>query len=170
MGGQNHTGIVGNFSIANQPAMRIPYLYNSALTPWKTQKMIRSLLDNWFRNDIIGLPGDEDGGATSSFVIFSQLGFYPTNIGYPIYDFGTPFFEKAVLHLPNGRDLTIIAKNTSSKNKYIKNIFVDGNLYEKTWISHKDLLSASTIEFEMSDSPNYLRGISPKDLPDYLKK
>ena len=170
MGGQNHTGIVGNFSIANQPAMRIPYLYNSALTPWKTQKMIRSLLDNWFRNDIIGLPGDEDGGATSSFVIFSQLGFYPTNIGYPIYDFGTPFFEKAVLHLPNGRDLTLIAKNTSSKNKYIKNIFVDGNLYEKTWISHKDLLSASTIEFEMSDSPNYLRGISPKDLPDYFKK
>ncbi len=168
-GGQNHTGIVGNFSMANQPAMRIPYLYNSALTPWKTQKMVRSLLDNWFRNDIIGLPGDEDGGATSSFVIFSQLGFYPTNIGYPIYDFGTPFFEKAVIHLPNGKDLTLIAKNVSSKNKYIKNIFIDGKVYDKTWISHKDLISASTIEFEMSDIPNYLRGISPNDLPDYFR-
>ena len=57
----DHTGNVGQFSMANEPSLHIPYLYNYAGQPWKTQKRIRTLLDQWFRNDLMGVPGDEDG-------------------------------------------------------------------------------------------------------------
>ena len=167
--GGNHSATVGNFSMGNEPCMRIPYLYNSALTPWKTQKMLRHLIDMWFRNDYMGIPGDEDGGAMSAFVVFSQLGFFPTNIGYPIYDFGSPYFDKAIIHLPDNKTLTITAKNASAENKYVKSMKIDGKPYNKTWIYHKDLMSARQIDFEMSSEPNYKRGVSPDDLPEYFK-
>ena len=71
----DHTGNVGQFSMANEPSMHIPYLYNYIGEPWRTQKRVRTLLDEWFRNDLMGLPGDEDGGGMSAFVVFSMLGF-----------------------------------------------------------------------------------------------
>ena len=167
--GPDHTGIVGNYSMANEPAMRIPYLYNEALAPWKTQKMMRHLINTWYRNDIMGLPGDEDGGATSAFVVFSQLGFFPTNIGYPIYDFGTPFFTKATINLKDGKKIKFVAHNVSDKNKYVDSMKIDGKPYDKSWISHSDLLKASKIEFFMSDKPNKQRAATKDLLPDFLK-
>jgi len=72
----DQTGNVGQFSIGNEPSLHIPYLYNYAGQPWKTQKRIRSLVEQWFRNDVMGVPGDEDGGGMSAFVVFSAIGFY----------------------------------------------------------------------------------------------
>ena len=77
----DHTGNVGQFSMGNEPSLHIPYLYNYAGEPWRTQKRIRNLLNQWFRPDVMGVPGDEDGGGMSAFVVFSQLGFYPVTPG-----------------------------------------------------------------------------------------
>ena len=74
--------------MANEPSLHIPYLYNYAGQPWKTQKRIRTLLNQWFRNDVMGVPGDEDGGGMSAFVVFSQMGFYPVTPGSPTYNIG----------------------------------------------------------------------------------
>lgn len=60
------------------------------------------MLDEWFRNDLMGLPGDEDGGGMSAFVVFSMLGFYPITPGLPIYVIGTPMFERAVIETGAG--------------------------------------------------------------------
>lgn len=89
----DHTGNVGQFSMANEPSLHIPYLYNYAQAPWKTQQRIRSLVHQWFRNDLMGVPGDEDGGGLSSFVVFSMMGFYPVTPGLPVYHIGSPFFS-----------------------------------------------------------------------------
>ena len=64
----DHTGNVGMYSMANEPSLHIPYLYNYAGKPWMTQKRIRTLLTQWFRNDLMGVPGDEDGGGMSTSV------------------------------------------------------------------------------------------------------
>jgi predicted alpha-1,2-mannosidase len=66
----DHTGNVGQFAMGNEPSLHIPYLYNYAKQPWKTQKRVRTLLSEWFRNDLMGIPGDEDGGGLSAFVVF----------------------------------------------------------------------------------------------------
>ena len=95
----DQTGNVGQFSMANEPSLHIPYLYNYAGKPYKTQKRIRALIHQWFRNDLMGVPGDEDGGGLSSFVVFSMMGFYPVTPGSPYYNIGSPFFKKIKIKL-----------------------------------------------------------------------
>lgn len=150
----DHTGNVGQFSMANEPSLHIPYLYNYADAAWMTQKRIKTLIKQWFRNDLMGVPGDEDGGGLSSFVVFSQLGFYPVTPGSPIYSIGSPFFDKATIQLENGKSFTVIAKNASDINKYIQSAKLNGKPLHEATISHEDVLKGGTLEFIMGDKAN----------------
>lgn len=150
----DHTGNVGQFSMANEPSLHIPYLYNYADQPWKTQKRIRMLLKQWFRNDLMGVPGDEDGGGMSAFVVFSKLGFYPVTPGTPYYAIGSPVFEHAILSLPNGKTFEVIARNVSEDNKYIQSAKLNGKPLDAAWISHENLINGGRLEFEMGNKAN----------------
>ena len=155
----DHTGNVGQFSMANEPSLHIPYLYNYAGQPWKTQKMIRMLLQEWFRNDLMGVPGDEDGGGMSSFVVFSMMGFYPVTPGTPDYSIGSPVFEKVKIHLGNGKIFEIEARNASVMNKYIQSATLDGKDLHKCRIDYEAVSKGSVLKLEMGDRPNYQWGI-----------
>lgn len=135
----DHTGNVGQFSMANEPSLHIPYLYNYAGQPWKTQKRIRQMLKTWFRNDLMGMPGDEDGGGMTSFVVFSSLGFYPVTPGLPVYNIGSPLFTNTKITLDNGSIFEIDAQNASDENKYIQSATLNGQEWNKPWFSHDDL-------------------------------
>lgn len=150
----DHTGIVGQFCMGNEPACHIPYLYCYAGQPWKTQKKIRTLLSEWFRNDLIGLPGDEDGGGMSAFVVFSQLGFYPVTPGLPMYVIGSPVFERAEIDLRNGRTFTVIAHDYSLEHKYIQSAKLDGKPLDRCWFTHDELMRGGRLEFVMGPEPN----------------
>ena len=150
----DHTGNVGQFSMANEPSLHIPYLYNYAGQPWRTQKRIRNLLDQWFRNDLMGVPGDEDGGGMTSFVVFSQLGFYPVTPGLPMYVIGSPTFEKASIKLGEGKTFDIICSNYSPENKYIQSAKLNGVDWNKSWFTHEDLIKGGKLEFVMGNRPN----------------
>jgi len=150
----DHTGNVGQFSMGNEPSMHIPYLYNYAGQPWRTQKRIRSLIKQWFRNDLMGIPGDEDGGGLTSFVVFSHLGFYPITPGLPMYTIGSPFFSKATITLGNGKTFTVVCKNYAPDNKYIQSATLNGVPLNKSWFSHDDLMKGGTLEFVMDKYPN----------------
>jgi predicted alpha-1,2-mannosidase len=155
----DHTGNVGQFSMANEPSLHIPYLYNYAGQPWMTQKRIKTLIKQWFRNDLMGVPGDEDGGGLSSFVVFSQLGFYPVTPGSGVYSIGSPFFEKSTIKLENGKTFTVLAKNASDKFKYIQSAKLNGKLINKPEITHKEILEGGTLELEMGDKANKNWGV-----------
>jgi len=161
----DHTGNVGQFSMANEPSLHIPYLYNYSGQPWMTQKRIHTLMDQWFRNDLMGVPGDEDGGGISSFVVFSMMGFYPMTPGLPIYTIGSPFFEKAELKLSGNKTFTINTKNFSSKNKYIQAARLNGKEWDKPWFSHEDIKNGGTLELVMGEFPNYNWGSSKEVAP-----
>ena len=145
----DHTGNVGQFSMANEPSLHIPYLYNYADQPWLTQKTIRKLLSEWFRNDLMGVPGDEDGGGMSAFVVFSQMGFYPVTPGDPVYNIGSPVFEHVSMELDNGQIFEIEAKNASTENKYIQSATLNGEPLEGPWFDHADLILGGKLVFEM---------------------
>ena len=108
--GSNSTGLVGQFSMGNEPSFHIPYMYNYFGAPWKTQKRTRFLLDVWFKDNIFGIPGDEDGGGMTAFVVFSSMGLYPMTPGLPYYDITSPVFEKTSIKLENG--LTFLVYET----------------------------------------------------------
>lgn len=152
----DHTGNVGQFSMANEPSLHIPYLYNYAGAPWKTQKRIRSLIHQWFRNDLMGVPGDEDGGGLSSFVVFSMMGFYPVTPGLPLYHIGSPFFSSVKLKLSNGKVLEIIARNCSVDNKYIRSAKLNGEPWTEPWFNHEDIANGGKLEFIMDSQPPHV--------------
>lgn len=148
------TGLVGQYSMGNEPSFHIPYLYNYADQPWKTQKRIRFLLDTWFQDNIFGIPGDEDGGAMSAFVVFSMMGFYPVTPGLPVYTIGSPVFEEVTIDLPNGNTFTIKIDNYGLKNKYIQSAKLNGKVLDTPWFTHKELLNGATLELLMDEYPN----------------
>jgi len=161
----DQTGNVGQFTMANEPSLHIPYLYNYAGQPWKTQKRIRQLLKEWFRNDLMGVPGDEDGGGMSGFVVFSSIGFYPVTPGSGAYNIGSPLFTSVKMKLGNGKFFEIVAKNSSDQNKYIQSATLNGKTWNKPWFSHTDIANGGKLELILGNEPNYNWGNDLKDTP-----
>lgn len=155
----DHTGNVGMFSMANEPSLHIPYLYNYAGQPWKTQKRIRTLLNQWFRNDLMGVPGDEDGGGMSAFVVFSQMGFYPVTPGSPTYNIGSPVFTDVKIDLGNGNTFEVKANNASEENKYVQSARLNGKVLNQPWFQHSDIAQGGLLELEMGPRANKAWGI-----------
>jgi predicted alpha-1,2-mannosidase len=159
------TSMVGQFSMGNEPSLAIPYIYNRLGAPWKTQKRVRMLLESFFPDTLQGIPGDEDGGGMSAFVVFSMMGFYPVTPGIPTYDVGSPVFEKATIHLKNGKDFVIVAHNTSRDNKYVQSIRLNGKALNQVWFRHADIANGGTLEVTMGDTPNPTLGADPATFP-----
>jgi predicted alpha-1,2-mannosidase len=159
------SGLVGQFSMGNEPSLHIPYIYNYLGAPWKTQKRVRMLLDTWFTDTTLGMPGDEDGGGMSAFVVFSMVGLYPVTPAVPIYDLASPVFDRITFRLHNGKTFTIICRNNSKNNKYIQSIRLNGQLQSKVWIRHADIVNGGTLELQMGATPNTQLGSNPADFP-----
>ena len=159
------TSMAGQFSMGNEPSLAIPYIYDRLGAPWKTQKRVRMLLESFFPDTLQGIPGDEDGGGLSAFVVFSMMGFYPVTPGIPTYDVGSPIFDKVVIHLKNGRDFSIVAHNTSRDNKYVQSIRLNQQTIDRVWFRHADVVNGGTLELTMGDTPNKTLGSLPSSFP-----
>jgi predicted alpha-1,2-mannosidase len=147
------TGMIGQFSVGNEVTYHIPFLYNYTSSPWKAQRWTRFIFDTWFKDDVFGVWGDEDGGAMSAFAVFLGLGFFPVQPGVPMYAISSPVFDRIAIDLPNGKTFTIVATGTSSGKKYIHSARLDGRKLDTLWFSHDDMLRGGTLELEMSDKP-----------------
>jgi predicted alpha-1,2-mannosidase len=159
------TGQVGQFVMGNEPSLHIPYLYNYAGAPWKTQKRIRMLLDTWFTNSPFGIPGDEDGGGLSGFVVFSSIGIYPVTPGIPVFNIGSPVFTDITVNLQNNKRFRIVAKKSSMQNKYIQSATLNGKEWKKPWFSWDDIKDGGELILEMGSKPNYKWGADPEYVP-----
>ncbi|MDR2887466.1 MAG: GH92 family glycosyl hydrolase [Bacteroidales bacterium] len=148
------TGLNGMFVAGNEPSFHIPYLYNYAGQPWKTQRRIRELMNIWFDDKPMGIPGDEDGGGLCSWYVFSAMGFYPVTPGSGEYAIGSPFFETVKIKLPDGKTFKIIAKGSSAKNKYIQSAKLNGNELNRPFITHSDIMNGGNLQLIMGDKPN----------------
>ena len=138
---------MGNYAHGNQPAQHMIYLYNWAGQPEKTQKWVREVMDRLYSSDPDGYCGDEDNGQTSAWYVFSALGFYPVCPGSGEYAIGTPLFEKAIVHLENGRVLEINADGTGP---YIESINLNGKNHDSWFFNHDVLKDGATITFVTS--------------------
>lgn len=145
-------GIIGNYVHGNEPGHHIPYLYNWTGHPEKTQERVRMIMETMYAPTVNGLCGNDDAGQMSAWYVFSALGFYPVTPGSPNYALGSPLVKQAKIHLDNGRTLTILAKNQSEKNVFVKSVSVNGKKLKGTMITHQELMNGGTIEFEMSSS------------------
>jgi putative alpha-1,2-mannosidase len=123
------------------------------------------MLKTWFRNDLMGIPGDEDGGGMTSFVVFSSLGFYPVTPGSPSYNIGSPLFTNAKITLSNGKIFEIEATNASEENKYIQSATLNGQTWDKPWFSHDDIKNGAKLVLVMGNKPNKNWGSADDAVP-----
>ena len=159
------SGLVGQFVMGNEPSFHIPYIYNYLGAPWKTQKRIRGLLDAFYTDNLFGIPGDEDGGGMSAFVVFSMMGFFQVTPGVPVYSIGSPVFEKITINLPHNKKFTIVAKDSSKENKYIQKAYLNGIELQRAWFTHEQLINGGSLKLIMGSSPNKLWGSQDEFLP-----
>ena len=161
------TGMIGMYCQGNQPDQQTAYYYDYAGQPWKTQELIRKILNLMYGSDKFGLayPGMDDQGSTSSWYVFSAMGFYTVDPSSPNYIIGSPIFDEVTLHLGNGKDLIIEARNNSEKNFYIQSATLNGQPWNKPWFSHADIVNGGKFVFEMGPQPNPSWGSTPDAAP-----
>jgi predicted alpha-1,2-mannosidase len=159
------TGLVGQYAQGNEPSFHIPYLYDFSGQPWKTQQRVRQLMELWYGDGPLGIPGDDDGGATSSWYVLSAIGFYPVCPGSAEYEIGSPIFSKSVVTLGNGKQFVVLANHVSARNKYIQLAQLNGKLLNRPWFSHAEIANGATLVLEMGDQPNTNWGAGAQDAP-----
>ncbi|MDE6347876.1 MAG: GH92 family glycosyl hydrolase [Bacteroides sp.] len=157
--------LVGGYVHGNEPSHHVPYLYAWTSQPWKTQYWLREILNKMYRNDINGLGGNDDCGQMSAWYLFSVMGFYPVCPGTDQYVLGAPYLPYLKLELPNGKTLEIKAPGVSDRKRYVQSLRINGQEYDKTYVTHDDLLQGGVWEFKMSASPNKRRGTAPDTKP-----
>jgi predicted alpha-1,2-mannosidase len=164
------TGMIGEYVQGNQPDQQAAYLYDWGGQPWKTQKLAREILRLMYGSDASGyaFPGMDDQGSTSSWYVMSALGFYPVDPSSPQYIMGSPLFNEATIHMGNGHDFTIVARNNSAANVYIQSATLNGKPWNKPWFSHADIADGARLELTMGPTPNKTWGSGPGAAPSSM--
>lgn len=145
------TGLIGQYAQGNEPSHHMAYIYDFVGKSSKTEEKIIHILDDFYKNSPDGLIGNEDCGQMSAWYVLSSLGFYQVTPGNPQFAIGSPLFEKAVIHLENGKDFTVIAENLSAKNRYIQSAGMNKEKYVKNYFTYADLMNGNTLKFKMGE-------------------
>ncbi len=160
----------GYYWHGNEPGNHTAYLYAWAGEPYKTQKWVRQLVSEEYSLGPGGLSGNEDGGQMSAWLAFSMLGFYPASPGRPEYVIGSPSFLESSLTLGSGKRFTIKASGNSPTNLYIQSAKLNGKSFNKTFLTHDQLLAGGTLELVMGATPNPNWGSSPGSRPSSITR
>ena len=146
-------GTMGQYWHGNEPCHHVPYLYKYTNQPHKTDKIIKTLVDDYYHNKPDGLMGNDDCGQMSSWYLFSSLGFYPVNPCGGNYILGAPQLKKAVINLPNDKTFSMQAKNLSEDNYIVQSVSLNGILLDRNYMTHQEIMNGGTLSFEMGATP-----------------
>jgi predicted alpha-1,2-mannosidase len=147
------SGLIGQYAHGNEPSHHIAYFYNFAGKPHKTQAIVREIMETQYNATPTGLCGNEDCGQMSAWYVFSAMGFYPFNPADGKYQLGSPLFEKVEIPVGDGKVFSLVAKNASKGHKYIQSVKWNGQVDDRYFITHDDIMSGGTLEIEMGNSP-----------------
>jgi predicted alpha-1,2-mannosidase len=148
------TGLIGQYAHGNEPSHHVAYLYNFAGRPWKTQALVRQIMDTFYSARPDGLIGNEDCGQMSAWYVLSAAGIYQVAPGRPLYSIGTPLFKEVRFHLEHGKTFVFKARGVSAKNIYIQSARLNGRPYDKPYLTHTDIMNGGEIIYEMGPTPN----------------
>lgn len=140
------------YNVENEPSFLTPCLYHWIGRPDLSSQRIKQIITKNYNTSPFGLPGNDDSGAMSSWLAFQMMGFYP-NAGQSYYLLHSPLLKESVLHLDNGLDFKIIAKNLSDSNCYVRSATLNGKQFKQAWIEHADIMKGGELIFEMGSKP-----------------
>ena len=147
------TGLIGQYAHGNEPSHHVAYLYAYAGEQWKTAEKVRFIMSDFYTDQPDGIIGNEDCGQMSAWYLLSSMGLYQVNPSDGVFVFSSPCFKKVEVKVRGGNTFTVEAPNNSKENIYIQSIKIDGKPYDKTYLTHEQIMSGATVEFEMSNTP-----------------
>lgn len=166
----NKVGMIGNYVHGNEPSHQVAYMYNYLGAPWKTQARINQIVNTMYKNNPDGLSGNDDCGQMSAWYIFSVLGFYPVTPGSNEYVIGTPGIKSAKVYLENGNTFEIETINFTDDNFYIDELILNGQILERNYITHEEIMKGGKLKFIMRSTPDYERGTGSDKFPYSITK
>jgi predicted alpha-1,2-mannosidase len=158
-------GLIGNYVHGNEPSHHVPYMFVYAGQPWKTQEVVRMVMNRMYLNKPDGLCGNDDCGQMSAWYIFSAMGFYPVCPGSNQYIIGAPYLPYLQISMENGKTLTIKAEKVSNENKYVQSVSLNGKQLTRAFITHDELTQGGELIFRMGAKPNKKWGTNGSELP-----
>lgn len=159
------SGMIGQYAQGNEPSHHVAYLFNYAGAPWRTQELVRRIVDSLYSPEPDGLCGNDDCGQMSAWYVFSAMGFYPVTPGLPYYSISSPIFDRVTLFLENGKQFAIRTSANSQQNKYIQSARLNGVPTTKTYLEHGDLMKGGSMEFVVGPTPSASWGTALDDVP-----
>jgi predicted alpha-1,2-mannosidase len=146
------------FDMANEPDIAYPFLFNYVKgEEWRSQKLVRELANQYFQNKPAGLPGNDDTGTMSAWLVYAMMGIYPASIGDNVYQITSPVFDEVEIQLDekyySGKTLKIITKNNSKENIYIQSIKLNEVPINRYWVTHSELVNGAVLELVMGNQP-----------------
>lgn len=153
------------FYIGNEPEHGTPWVYNFAGAPEKAQAVVRRIVHEEFNTTPGGLPGNDDLGATSAWLVWAYLGLYPAVPGSDLLVVHGPYFPRATIQLATGKTLTIEADGAGPDAPYVQSLSVNGIPTTRSWLRYRDLAEGATLRFVMGRTPNLTWGHGVDDLP-----
>ena len=155
----------------NETDFQAPFAFHFSGQPWQTQRVVRRVLDENYLDTPNGVPGNDDGGATSSWAVLTMMGLYSVDPASQAYEIASPAFPKIVLHLRapyTGSTFTITTSDQLANDPYIDRVELNGREHTQNWIAFRDITSGGTLRFTLAAAPNKQWGSSAKDAPPSL--
>ena len=152
----------------NEPGENAPWAYDFAQAPYRTQDVVRRVLAELFRTTPDGIPGNDDAGALSSWAVFASVGLFPGIPGVGGFLVGSPLFPSATVHLAGAATLVIHAPEASLDNRYVRELRLNGTVYNRPWIAWDDVKNGAILDFVLSSTPDPTWGAAAADAPPSL--
>jgi putative alpha-1,2-mannosidase len=143
----------GQYNAANEVTTLAPFLYTHAGRPDLTSQRVRTLLDREYGPRLDGLPGNDDAGALSAWLIWASIGLFP-NAGEPYYYVTSPVFTESTLKLGRGRRFVVSAPGASETARCVVRARLNGRPLNRGWLRHSELARGGKLELEVSDKPS----------------
>ncbi|HVW97578.1 MAG TPA: GH92 family glycosyl hydrolase [Mucilaginibacter sp.] len=152
------SGLIGQYAHGNEPSHHMAYLYNFTDASEKTQFYINRILREEYSDKPDGLSGNEDCGQMSAWYVMSSLGIYNIAPGQQQYQIGIPQFDKAIIHLENGKKFTITnpGAGVSRANIYLQGLTLNKKTYNKLYLDFADVANGGDFEVFTGKLPNKL--------------
>ncbi len=131
----------------NEPDIHAAFIFSALDDHAGSARWSRWIVRNRYDPTPHGLPGNDDAGTMSAWLVFASLGVFPI-AGTDVYLLGSPLFSEAVLHLPAG-DLRIVAPVTGDDRLVPGAVTWDGEPLARPRVLHDALAGGGELRIEM---------------------
>ena len=147
-----------HFDMANEPDITYPFLFNYVKgEEWRTQKTVLGLINEHYQNAPGGIPGNDDTGALSTWLLYSMIGIYPVCPGDMDYALFTPSFDQVTIKLSEkyygNQSLVFKTVRASRDSKYIDKMTWNEKSVKGYFASHQLLTKGGTFTYYLTDNP-----------------